>query len=364
MKQKITSVIVLIVVAFLVFGHEVILEKITGKAKDPNIQIEKVRQYSINRTQTSSYRNVFALEDRIAFYSNAKLNCVDLEGNALWDRKMSEDLILDQSRNDLLVVEKQKGNIYQIDNEGEIVRSLIGIGNVLDAKSYQDGSISIRLNDNKTLLYYDQAMKQRASIQVQEGTIIASSLNIDSQKVAILVLNEKKGKIQSDIYLYDLDGKFIEKTTVERLILDIFVTTTEVIIVGSEDVTSYDFEFNRTSQEIFNSIQKIERIDDHLLLINQVQEGSDVTKNELISYDLLEKKNDFSRTIAKEYDKIIYNDGVYLAFKETTMDLLNQSAAYIFRGEHAKIIEKAFILSNRNIILVDEDSIILYRLVY
>ncbi len=361
-KWNILSFIVLMSVAFLVFNRNNIVSLFDESLKS-EISVKKVQSY--NLASLKSADSVYASDNRYYFYYNNKVTCYGLDGSEIWNKEFKGEVTFMKSPVGILIVEKNNGNVYLFDENGELQNSILGLGEVNFAEFSIDGRCVIRLNDNKSILIYDKHMNKIADVIIGDGTIIDHNINFDTDRISILVLKDIKGEISSEVLVVGMDGKTIHKKAYNEKLLSILTNYDGYLFLYKNKVALYNSNLKekRSKRVNVHDIRYFNFTPNSIIIINDESKNNVENNYYFKTYDINENKIGINAKIDVKYNKIVFKDGIFVAVVDNRIDLYNQSGTLIYTKEQKGQIENLFILDEGHLLVLEENLLTLYEIV-
>lgn len=321
-------------------------------------------EIKMTRDPAGSYDDVYAQDNLLLFYEKGKLHAYDLEKNHLWSRTFSSDLILKKNVSRVLVVEKSKGNIYHLNLAGELMASALGLGPIEHAEITLDNRTLLFFGENRRVRIMDSYLQHAGEIVMERGAITNYGISTKQEKLALLVLDEKEGKVQNRLYLYSLEGKLLDSRGQDKLALDVHIGDRETLLIYQDGLQYFDAElyevgdFIPTNKIIYSNRQAL-----HLYLItgspNPLDEAGEL---EWTSFSLPKKNIEFTTKIADVYDNIYSRGGVVLASYKNTLDLYNDKGELMHSEVLTYPIKKAMLLDENRLAVFDGSRFTLFKI--
>lgn len=364
--KTLLSLFILVLVALVVFNKETLFKLLDKKETRPIVSLKKEFLYDRTNLKDVGKNTIFAKGKRYYYHDGKKLNAFNTKGEKVWSRNFLKDITLYQDKRYLVVSEKEKGNIYQIDNSGKVVSSIIGLGPLKEVINSSSSSISVVKKDTNELVVFNSQMKETAKIKLPSGALLSVDANSSRDRIIILTVDEDAGNISSMFYVYDYSGKFISSKKVSELGINAFINAKEFVIIYSTGLSNYDDSLKRITEYIaLKTVMFTKKINDKIIVVSRNDSKKVEDDNYYFYvYSILKKKLEIEARVDKPYQHISYNNGLYFAYNQTDYDILNSSGTVLYSGKNTLPIEKAYMIDDSMVMIVDESSITVYRIEY
>lgn len=331
---------------------------------ESGLRLSVVSEIKMTKDPRDNFDEIFAGDDLVIYYEKGELKAMNLDNKELWSRKFEPELILGKNVARVLVVEKNKGNVYHIANDGQIIGSVLGLGEIDNASLSQDNKTLLFFRDNRRVVVLDEYLHKTADIVVESGAIINYSVSTKLETLNLLTLEELDGDLISRLYVYSMEGRVIQNRRERMLALNIYTSDRDALIVYQKGIQFYDENFE--PREDFISTNKVvysTKEGFHLYLVtgsaNPLEEEGEL---EFLSYSLSSRKLEFSNKISDTYDNIYARGGMVLASYKNTLDL------YDLQGQllHSEVldfpIKKAMLLDEDKLAVFDGSRFTLFKI--
>lgn len=331
---------------------------------ESSLKLSVISEIKMTKDPRDNFDEIFAGDNLVIYYEKGELKAMDLSNKELWTRKFDPELILGKNVARVLVVEKNKGNVYHIANDGEIIGSVLGLGEIDSASLSQDNKTLLFFRDNRRVVVLDEYLNKTADIVVDNGAIINYSVSTKLETLNILTLEEQEGELISRLYVYSMEGRVIQSRRESMLALNIYSSDRDSLIVYQRGIQFYDENFE--PREDFISTNKVvysTKEGFHLYLVtgsaNHLDEEGEL---EFSSYSLSSRKLEFTNKISDTYDNIYARGGMVLASYKNTLDLYDLHGNLL----HSEIldfpIKKAMLLDEEKLAVFDGSRFTLFKI--
>ncbi len=359
---NILSGIVLVVVALLVFNRNSIVSLFTPQDQR-EINVRKISSYKLASLRSAD--SIYASEDRYYFYYNDRVTCYGLDGKKIWHKDFENDVSFLDTQSGVLIAEKSVGNIYLFDENGELQKSILGLGEINFAEFGLDGRCVVRLNNNRTIMTYDSKMKLISEFTIDEGTIIEHNSNFDTDRIALLILRDVNGDVSSYVQIIDMDGTVIHEKSYNEKLLAILSNYDGYLFLYQNKVTLYDSKLREQKRKKvkINDIRYFNFSPNVIIILNDESRNKIENNYYFKTYDINENKIGINAEIDVKYNKIIFKDGIFAAIVDNRIDVYNQSGTLIHSKEQKSQVVNLYILDENHLLVLEENLLTLYEII-
>ncbi len=360
-KWNILSAIILIIIAIIVFNRNHIASLLFG-SNNSEINIKKVNSYKLAALKSPD--SVYSDGDRYYIFYNNRLTCYGMDGNAIWHKDFSYDASILESKAGLLVVDKKNGNVYLLDKEGRLQKSILGLGEISTVDFGVDGRCVVRLSDNKNVLIYDKHMNLTANLNIEDGTIVEQNVNFDTNTIAVLILKDLRGEVSSSVMIFDMNGQVIHDKKYDEELLSILSSYDGYLFLYKDRIALYDKELEPIDNSVeINDIRYFNFAPNTIILINNESKNGVDVDYYFKTYDINKNKIGINAKIDVKYNKILFKDGIFVALVDNRIDIYNQSGTLIYTKEQKVQVENLFILDENHLLVLEENLLTLYEII-
>lgn len=333
---------------------------------ESEVELSVISEIKMTKDPRDNFDEIFAGDDLVIYYEKGTLKAMDLDNKEIWSRVFDPELILGKNLARVLVVEKTRGNVYHISNDGEIIGSALGLGQIENAHLTQDNKTLLFFRDNRRVVILDDYLNKTGDIQVESGAIINFSVSSKSETLNLLTLEELDGELISRLLVYSMEGREILSRRENMLALNIYSSDRDNLIVYQRGIQFFDEDFEPKGEAIAtNKVVYSKKEGFHLYLVtgspNPLEEESEL---ELSSYSLSRQKLAFVNKISDTYDNIYARGGVILASYKNVLDLYNLQGELLHSQTLPFPIKKAMLLDEDKLAVFDGSRFTLFKIEY
>lgn len=333
---------------------------------ESEVELSVISEIKMTKDPRDNFDEIFAGDDLVIYYEKGTLKAMDLDNKEIWSRVFDPELILGKNLARVLVVEKTRGNVYHISNDGEIIGSALGLGQIENAHLTQDNKTLLFFRDNRRVVILDDYLNKTGDIQVESGAIINFSVSSKSETLNLLTLEELDGELISRLLVYSMEDREILSRRENMLALNIYSSDRDNLIVYQRGIQFFDEDFEPKGEAIAtNKVVYSKKEGFHLYLVtgspNPLEEESEL---ELSSYSLSRQKLAFVNKISDTYDNIYARGGVILASYKNVLDLYNLQGELLHSQTLPFPIKKAMLLDEDKLAVFDGSRFTLFKIEY
>ncbi|WP_459129419.1 DUF5711 family protein [Guggenheimella bovis] len=368
MKQKIptgVSLLILVVIGLIVFNRGALLSIVRGDQVTGHASVKMIKEYEITRTETDLMENVVSRENILLFSERGVLRAFDLEGNALWSKEFNDNVILDHSRGITLVVEKQTGNTYLLNEQGEVVASNLARGAVVSVDLLENKTVLLFNKGNKRVQLLDNKLEQIADLEIPDGSIINADVSLEEQRIMVLVLKDNAGTLTSSFLVFSLQGEPLKNQALPDIAMNVFYQKNEYFVIYPWGIQMLDEKMNSLGKVELSKVNSAYRDGSSLYLTtgssNPVSSKGEL---EITKFSLDSKRIEFHNKMKENYDNIDTNKGYVLMQQKNNVMLYSDDGALAYQETYQESVRKAMLPKKNIMILVYPDKITVNEVTY
>ena len=303
--------------------------------------------------------------------STQTLHAYGLDGQERWvfEEKI-KDPILNSTPTHLYIGEKATGRIFCVDTLGNIDWQINLERSLRMLRSNVRGYVAVYSEDNneKGAVYiFDMEKKQRGIINLNQGNLMDMTLSQEADLLALSVMSIPNDKIESNVVLYNMEGKLLGGNKYGGDIISRIYAGKEqkIVNVGDKKVIGFSKEKGLLwNKEIEDSISKTVWSEDGfivLALINNKKTIIDAkNRNKIAIIDL--EGNELSKIPLKgEVLGIDTKDERIVAFTDRTIYLLSKDGKDPIERKVNNDIQSIHMIEKDRLALVFSDKIEILR---
>lgn len=239
-----------------------------------------------NRASVAKVQSGFVIleKDTLKFY-NAM-------GILLWTKPLnSQNTLLSTGNHKVVVAEKKAGDVFVLDENGDISASLLGIGAITDVRIFEDKILGVVKSDGN-LNIYDEKLNLLGITKLPSGEMIDFEINTEKQDVVMGILDLSRTDFNSKIVIAGFNGNIISGSNlIQDVIFDIHLTSDYMWIITDRQIKLYDYDSQLIKEiDLDRLINVIYYDDDMQKLYLQLTNGESQFDNPraeqtLVSYD-------------------------------------------------------------------------------
>lgn len=333
---------------------------------DAKMKLVTTEVYKLSRGASDSLDNIFAKDNRLLYFDDGELVLQDLSGRALWKKKFSEDILLDIHQSTILVVEKKRGNIYILDEDGNLRASILGRNSITSASFLANGSVLVFYSDNRRAQIFENDLYPTEIIEIENATITSADYSLKNNMLAVLALREIRGELRSILFLYTLEGRFTDEVELSGLVLGAYLWDNGIVLVYRDGLQNLDLNLYRDGDRLyFDRVVSVRKQDRSLFITSGYPnpiEGSG--QMELIRYSLSGKSEEFSVKIQENYDNIYSRSGLVLAYYKNVLDIYSAAGELLLSETFKFPVKKAILLDEESLAVFDGERFMIMKIQY
>ncbi len=359
-KWNIVSGFVLFFSLLLVFNVSNILNYFSFSKSE--IKLKEIKSYKFNSKMKKDF--IYSDNGRYYYYDDGSVVCHDFDGNEIWNKEFDE-VMFSSSDSNIVVTEVHRGNIYTIDDKGEIVSSIIGLGEVSNVEVSKEGQICVSLADNKTIVFYDKNMKLKTRIVLNKGTIVDKKTNFSSNEIGVILLNELHGDTSTEINIFDTNGKILRKKVDAKDLISLSYLYNEYVLLYNNKIAFYDKDLKKVTRKSvpLRNIVYFNFKPYGFIIQNDESKNDDKSDIYLKIYNFNKNKMEINSKIDIKYDKISYEKQMYIATVDNRVDIYSKLYTLILSKKQKNNVLNATLLNEKKLLILEENALKIYEIV-
>ena len=364
--------VVLILLVFVV-GSAQVVGKIKNLLGYGELEFKKMATIPL-RDKNKSLIQPFEQSFIVYEPSTQTLHAYGLDGQERWIFKEKiKDPILNSTPTHLYIGERATGRIFCVDVLGNIDWQINLERSLRMLRSSVRGYVAVYSEDDneKGAVYiFDMEKKQRGIINLNQGNLMDMTLSQEADLLALSVMSIPNDKIESNVVLYNMEGKLLGGNKYGGDIISRIYAGKEqkIVNVGDKKVIGFSKEKGLLwNKEIEDSISKTVWSEDGfivLALINNKKTIIDTkNRNRIAIIDL--EGNELSKVSLKgEVLGIDIKDEHVVAFTDRTIYLLSKDGKDPIERKVNNDIQSVHMIEKDRLALVFSDKIEILRVKY
>ena len=284
---KIISIILFIISLMLVFQFNSIANLVTQN----NFKIESEVTFNSNSDFENRATLVTTSKSYVVLDKNV-IEMYDSKGTPIWSKPLSsQNTVIASGNKRIAVAEKKAGDIFILDEYGEIQASLLGIGALANIKLFEDQILGVVKADG-VLNLYDEKLNLLGMTKLPSGEMVDFDVNIEKQDIIMGILDLSRTDFNSKLVIAGFNGNIISGSNlIQDVILDIIQMKNAFWVVTDNAIRIYDYDSNLLNEvvldRLINNIYYDANLDTlYLQLMNDASQlDNPKSKHTLVSYN-------------------------------------------------------------------------------
>jgi hypothetical protein len=328
-KRTVTSLIVLISCLLLAFNVESLISLVRGGLNLGGVQFNAVTTLNYSSTvKVSEGKVVQKAGSRMIKAEGGKLQAYQADGKLLWEKPYGGTKVLVSAvGNRIFLVEKDSGDFFILDENGNIKIKREGLGKVdrIIAKS-EDYAILYKGLEKKIMVINQKGVDE-AVIDLPYPEILDIDYAPDLKLIAVSVFFVEKEGFNTNVFLFGVDGKMKGARNFNSQILSrISGYKKEFIGVSDKGILAFSDE----NDNLWN--QESDR------LINRIN---------------------FNENGYSAYNLVIEDKALEDTRSENTVSVLSPEGTWLFEAKVPMVVDRLFLGENRLAVLGESQVVIM-----
>ncbi len=328
MKKSLSLIVLLISVLFVMQFEGVVSE--ASKLFNENYKLKNQIYFNLNND--FEYRaQIFSIEDAFVIVGRAKVQYISAEGELIWEKDVSsQNVSVAPGTNYFVLAEKKAGDLFVINQKGEISEKRFAVGAIESIKRFENGYIGVIKSDHEFVLL-DKKLKTVCSTKLPSGAILDYDLTASRQNISFLLLDLNHAQFNTKLVITTFNGSIVSGSNIaEEIGYGMKLMKDKIVILVDNALLYYDYNGKRINevkieQTVSNFLLKdnsylylnnqgntnitIETPPEKLLTINAQGEIIKEFKPDLLSIIGMKKLGDKLMIFSKDQIEIIGNSG-------------------------------------------------------
>ncbi|MBS7526556.1 hypothetical protein KHM83_07700 [Fusibacter paucivorans] len=237
-RWKFFSVVSLALSIFIVFQGNHIIQWFTKTS------FEKVHQIEFNKNSDFEYRATLVnMDDAYVVIEKDAVYLYNATGELMWSKPLSsQNTLVASGKREFVLAEKKAGDIFVIDEKGNIKASVLGIGALQSLKIFDDTYVGAVMTDG-TLNIYDEKMNLMGVTKLPNGEMIDFDVNAKRQDIVMGILDLSRTDFNSKLVIAGFNGNIISGSNlIQDVIFDLDLTDDAMWITTDHQLRLYNYD--------------------------------------------------------------------------------------------------------------------------
>jgi hypothetical protein len=205
---------------------------------------EKTQQIEFNKNSDFEYRaTLTSMDDAFVVIEKDAVYLYDSSGIRLWSKQLSsQNTLVASGRQKMVLAEKKAGDIFVLDEKGNIMASVLGIGSMQSLKFFDDTYVGAIMTDG-TLNIYDEKMNLMGVTKLPNGEMIDFGVNVKRQDIVMGILDLSRTDFNSKLVIAGFNGNIISGSNlIQDVIFDLDLTDDAMWITTDHQLRIYNYD--------------------------------------------------------------------------------------------------------------------------
>ncbi len=341
--------VLLFLVVILFFVNKDNQDKFTNAYRSLTIREKNLERLTSIKLDTGD--QIGLLDKDIFKWSHDTLSIIDIDENLLLEKQFnfeSADIIF--GRNLLYIMDKNIGDIYIVDNQGETLERVILDSEISNLREFGDNIlVNTKSEDLESLILVTNEGRILRSHPIVDMNILTYDIKKNGEGYLLTSLEIGDG-LSSQAFSYSIDGELLANILIENEIIVFSSFVNDDIIVLSDSSLYYIKDDKILWEKDIANIKDIEVKDEEIYILYG---------NNLEIIDLEgETKGNFS--LNSDYNSLTYFEE-YIILRGRSSILGIQGNKEILNYYHDKLIDD-IIINENYIAIIDDTNLHLFEL--
>lgn len=364
-----TLILISVIVMVLYFND------ITGAAKNyarfgkAELEVVNTIEYS-SALEFESDVYIHVSENFLVKCENKEFILYDNAGNPIWLKEFHAYEPLASVYGDkLAVADGSAGDIYLIDNKGNVLGSVFGLGKI-DSIQLVENNLVVSLKTEGNILVYDMTLAEVGRIVLPTGDLITYDMSEKDDVLAVSVMKMDGSNFYSSVILYSINGDMLGATNFERqLIYGLKVYDFGIVGVSDEQVFNLSFDNQLVwERPIDRLVNAFTFSDDGFLCLNLIKDAEDLTDtrplNVLQILDLNKNTILLELEIGMNVDKLTLSENHIAIYGDDKLYIMDMEGKVVLLQPVETEVRNFYWLDNESLIVEHIDKINIYNVNY
>jgi len=355
------SLILLFLIILVVFNFKDIVNSV-----QPDLSFGKTKVNEIFRMKKDNFENdnsIFVVKNGLIQIKENKMYYINNEYESLWMKEINgNDIEIYSSNNFIYVIDRNTGDIFKVDYQGNIVSRKYSQGNFLKIIFFSDSELVV-LGSNYHIFKYDEEL----NILKEENLNLEHIFDVKfyNDKYYILNIENKNEFFFTRLVMLNENFEFISNSNInDEILYDVFLNSNYKILKGNKKIVKIDEHDKIVWETNFNYLIKNIVLGDRLYInlidIQESQNGQYYNFIKVLNSDGIVVKE--VQSPIQGINKMLINDSKLYIINDNQICVLNDELEIMFLKEIEENIIDIKFLENNKILIDTENNIIIYQM--
>lgn len=357
---------VIIILAVFVVGNTQVVGKIKNVLGYGELEFKKIGDISL-KDKNKSLVHYFEQNFTVYEPSSQTLQAFGPDGQERWTlNEKIENPILSSTPTHLYIGEREKGRILCVDTLGNIDWEIQLERPLRMIRSSAKGYVAVYSEDESgkgMVFVFDMEKKQRGKINLHQGTLMDMVLSQETELLALSVMSIANDKIESNVTLYNMEGKLLGGNKYDGDIISRVYAGSEqrIVNVGDKKVIGFSKEKGLLwNKDIEDSISRTAWSEEGFIVLGLVNNKKTIidtkNRNQIAIVDL-EGKEWCKLPLKGEVLGVDIKGERVAAFTERTLYLISKDGKEQIERKVNNDIHALYMLGKDQLALIFNDKI-------
>lgn len=193
---------------------------------------------------------IFSVDDAFVIVGRTTVQYISKAGDIIWEKDVSsQNVSVAAGQKVFALAEKKAGDIFIINQSGEIIAKHFGLGAVESIKIFNDYYVGVIKSDGEYVLL-DKDLKTISSTVLPTGTVIDYELDINNQNSVIVILDLSRKAFNSKLVIISFNGNIISGSNIEQeLAYDMILYSNHIRILVDSGMLVFGYDGKKMEQK-------------------------------------------------------------------------------------------------------------------
>lgn len=287
MKKSISIAILIICIIFVMQFERIV--SLATRLVDENYKKSDSIYFNLNN-DFENRAQVYALKDAYIIVGRTKLQYISDKGILIWEKDItSQNVSVDTESKQMLLAEKKAGDLFLVNESGEIVQKRFAIGSIESVRCFSGDYFGVLKSDHEFLLL-DKSLKTVSSTELPLGTIIDYKMNLERQNVAFLLLDLKHAEFNTKLIITTFNGNIVSGSNIsEDIGYAMHLKKDKIMVLVDHAMMSFDYDGKKLSEATFDQTISQFKLSEHVYLFlnnaNNTAMTVETPEEQMVVYD-------------------------------------------------------------------------------
>lgn len=193
---------------------------------------------------------IFTVDNAFVIVGRTAVQYISKAGDVIWEKDVSsQNVSVAPGKKVFALAEKKAGDVFIINQSGEIIAKHFGLGAIETIKLFNDQYVGVIKSDGEYVLL-DKNLKTISSTTLPTGTVIDYDLDINNQNSILVILDLSRKAFNSKLVIISFNGNIISGSNIEQEIAyDIILYNNHIRILVDTGMLVFGYDGKKMEQK-------------------------------------------------------------------------------------------------------------------